>query len=54
MVAVIQEKPIGLVSIENSEEKMRKILSDGGMSYMEKPYLSVSGEEFFDEEGNIK
>ena len=35
--AVIKEKPVGLIAIENNQDKFRAILNDSGVYYMNKP-----------------
>ena len=53
MTAVIKDKPVGLVSIENTQDKFRVMLDKGGCKYMKEPMLAVKGETFFDGEGSI-
>lgn len=44
MIAVIRDKPIGLVSIENTQDQFRAILDSAGLNYMPNPTLQVKGE----------
>ena len=37
MVAVIRDKPIGLVSVENTQDKFRKMLDLAGLKYLKNP-----------------
>lgn len=54
LAPVLKEKPIGLVSIQSSEQQFRKALQEEGMPVMKSAKLTVSDPgTFFNSEGSV-